>query len=140
MVTFTVWGMPAPQGSKKFVGTTKTGRGIMVESSAKVKPWRQDVSAMAEEVMRNRPLMTGAISMQIVFLLPRPASISVKKRPYPSVKPDLSKLVRSTEDALTGKVWRDDAQVVVLNVCKRYSNDGRSGAMITVSTLEELGL
>jgi hypothetical protein len=37
-LTITVHGSPAPQASKRFVGTTKGGRGLMVESSAKVKP------------------------------------------------------------------------------------------------------
>ena len=39
----TVNGLPAPQGSHKHVGG-----GRMVESSKKVKPWRQDVKAAAE--------------------------------------------------------------------------------------------
>ena len=43
-----VRGDPAPQGSKKFVGMAG-GRGLMVESSKRVKPWRQDVVAAARE-------------------------------------------------------------------------------------------
>ena len=38
MITITVLGSPAPQGSKKFVGTNAQGRGIMIESSKKVRP------------------------------------------------------------------------------------------------------
>ena len=49
MIEFVVHGMPAPQGSKKFVGLSKSGRGLLVESSKKVKPWRQDVVAAAIE-------------------------------------------------------------------------------------------
>ena len=131
MVTFMVWGMPAPQGSKRFMGI-KGGKGVMTESSKKVLPWRQDVGLAAEEAMRGRELLSGALVLDIVFLLPRPASVSIKKRPHPSVKPDLSKLVRSTEDALTGKVWFDDAQICSLQVSKKYSSDGRTGAEIRV--------
>src|SRR3546814_14230461 len=42
-VTLTVHGSPAPQCSKRHVG-----RGRMIESSQKVKPWRQDVQAATE--------------------------------------------------------------------------------------------
>ena len=34
-ITLTVRGLPAPQGSKRHIG-----RGVMVESSKRVKPWR----------------------------------------------------------------------------------------------------
>ena len=37
---FAVFGLPAPQGSKRHVG-----EGRMVESSKRVKPWRRQVAA-----------------------------------------------------------------------------------------------
>ena len=46
-LTITVHGTPAPQGSKRHVGN-----GVMVESSKKVKPWRQDVKHAALEVIQ----------------------------------------------------------------------------------------
>lgn len=39
---------------------------------------------------------------------------------YPITKPDSTKLVRAVEDALTGVLWGDDAQVVDQHVFKRY--------------------
>ena len=39
---------------------------------------------------------------------------------YPTMKPDLTKLRRSTEDALTGYLWQDDCQVVTAYEGKRY--------------------
>ena len=51
MLTIKVYGIPGPQGSKKFCGVSKSGRGIMVESSAKVKPWREAVKWAAREAM-----------------------------------------------------------------------------------------
>ena len=42
-LTVIVYGTPAPQGSKRHVG-----HGVMVESSRRVKPWREDVKAAAE--------------------------------------------------------------------------------------------
>ena len=42
---FTVHGLPAPQGSKRHVG-----KGVMVESSKYVKPWREAVKAETAEL------------------------------------------------------------------------------------------
>jgi crossover junction endodeoxyribonuclease RusA len=47
MLTFTVRGTPAPQGSKSFKGI-HGGHAVLAESSKKVKPWRMDVKAVAE--------------------------------------------------------------------------------------------
>jgi Holliday junction resolvase RusA-like endonuclease len=94
-VSLFVAGTPAPQGSKRFVGTTKAGRGILIESSAeKVRSWRADVRA-AFTGQLDGPL-TDPVSVTLWFFLARPRSVSVKRRPLPTVKPDLDKLIRST--------------------------------------------
>lgn len=113
MIEFDVIGMPAPQGSKKFVGTTKAGRGILVESSKKVRPWRMDVKAAAEAVRAASGTIAGPLAVHMVFTLPKPASAPKTRRTWPDRKPDLSKLVRSTEDAISDAgLWEDDARVV----------------------------
>ena len=55
---------------------------------------------------------------------------------WPTVKPDATKLWRSTEDGLTGVLWRDDARIVCQLVRKVYAEDGRTGAAVKVWTLE----
>ena len=148
-----VYGEPGAQGSKRFLRTTATGKGIMVENSAKVEPWRQDVKQAAEAVLESlgRPSpFQGAVMVRMVFTFLRPTSVKRAKRPYPSVTPDLSKLCRSTEDALTSAgVWRDDALVTeYVRLAKVYANEDpdaldRSGALIVilpvVATLELTG-
>lgn len=107
-----VYGNPAPQGSKKFVGIVN-GHGMMVESSKKVKPWRQDVKAAAIAVRNGSAPLDGPLVARMVFTVPKPASAPKRRRTWPDKKPDVSKLVRSTEDALTDAgIWRDDARVV----------------------------
>jgi Holliday junction resolvase RusA-like endonuclease len=120
-MTITVFGTPAPQGSKRFVGHAKSGRGIMIESSAAVKPWREAVKWAALQKLHeeNRLRINGPVRVRMVFTLPRPKS--AKMGALPSKKPDLSKLVRATEDALTDAgMWEDDARVVVLEAQKLY--------------------
>lgn len=117
-----VYGSPAPQGSKKFLGLTKAGRGILGEMSAKVKPWRQAVQAKAEEARgcigpspdcQHQEPIDGPVACRMVFTLAKPASRPKTRRSWATSAPDLSKLVRSTEDALTDAgIWKDDNRVV----------------------------
>ena len=103
-----VYGMPAPQGSKRHVGN-----GVMVESSKKVRPWRQDVKSAALAVRAGAEPIDAAVRVRMVFTMPKPASAPKTRRTYPMRMPDLSKLARSTEDALTDAgIWRDDARVI----------------------------
>lgn len=111
---FTVYGMPGPQGSKRALrGAGAGGRIQLVESSAKVKPWREAVKLAGLEVRQGEPPIDGPLVCRMVFTLPKPASAPKRKRTYPATKPDLSKLARSTEDALSDAgIWRDDARVI----------------------------
>jgi crossover junction endodeoxyribonuclease RusA len=143
VIEIIVRGQPAPQGSKKFVGLTKAGRGLLVESSKKVKPWRQDVVAAAVFAMQGRVMLDGPLLAVMTFTLPKPASAPKTRRTWPCRKPDLSKLVRSTEDALSDAgVWADDARVVSMLVHKVFPGEGDNalsspGAVIHVYGAEE---
>lgn len=118
-----VYGQPAPQGSKRFLGSKNGGRGIVVESSKKVKPWREAVKYEALSARHGAPPIDEPVYVRMVFTFHRPASHYRTGRnadllrtgaPHrPCGIPDLSKLARSTEDALTDAgVWKDDARVV----------------------------
>jgi Holliday junction resolvase RusA-like endonuclease len=121
----TVYGDPAPQGSKNFLGRSAiTGKGIMAEQSKKVQPWRVDVKAAAENALRVAgmpPPLDCPIAARAVFSFRRPKShyrtgkfaqlLREDAPAYPCTPPDLSKLIRSTEDALKGLVWVDDGRV-----------------------------
>ena len=133
-MTITVYGQPAPKGSRRFVGLSKAGRGILIESSRAVKPWAEAVKWAALECPM--VIMEGPVSVKVCFTLPKPKS--ARKAAVPYKKPDLDKLVRSTFDALTDAgVWRDDSQVVSLQASKVYPNGlgglGVPGAIIIVS-------
>lgn len=126
-VSFVAYGTPAPQGSKKAVGRAKSGRTILVESSAKVKPWRQDVKAAAEKVRDTvGEIMDGPLAVSMTFTLIKPSSAPKRRQTWPDRMPDLSKLIRSTEDAITDAgLWADDARIVECTAAKRYPGEGR---------------
>lgn len=125
---FFVAGRPAPQGSKRHVGN-----GIMVESSKAVAPWRTTVAWHAAQVHLGAPL-DGALLVRLEFLMPRPTSLPKKKAtPRHTKRPDVDKLTRAVNDALSGVIWRDDSQVVTQTVHKRYAElDEQPGVLIRV--------
>lgn len=140
-----VHGDPAPQGSKKFVGVAKsTGRGILVESSKRVAPWRQDVVKAAREAMEGFTTFDGALVVKMVFTLPKPSSAPKRRRTWPNKKPDVSKLARSTEDALvTAGAIRDDSRIVEYSrLAKVFVGEDQDaltspGVLIEIHPLEE---
>jgi crossover junction endodeoxyribonuclease RusA len=137
-ITFTVAGMaPQPQGSKRHLGN-----GVMVESCKNLKPWRYLVQQAA--INLNHPTITGPVSLSCIFLFPRPKSHYTAKgtlRPsapaFHSVKPDGSKCLRSTEDALVDAgLLQDDARIATSTYTKRYCTQNESpGALITIIPL-----
>ena len=145
MVELRIRGLPAPQGSKKHVG-----RGILVESSTKVKPWRQDIVSQSWDQYKGEP-MTGPLEMEIIFWFPRPqthyrridgelSNVIKNNRPTHTTScsdGDLDKIVRSTLDGLSAKaggcVIQDDSLVVKLSCEKRYVTEAEGcGAIIRV--------
>jgi len=125
--SFTVYGTAAAQGSKRHVGN-----GVMLESSDRVRPWRQDVRFAALEERPPDWDMATPMHLELVFWFPRPAShygtkngISYLKATAP-VEPtsarlgDIDKLSRAVLDALTGVAYLDDRQVIRLEARKAY--------------------
>jgi crossover junction endodeoxyribonuclease RusA len=140
-----VAGLPAPQGSKRAYGAGRPGGKIrLVESSTRVKPWREDIrQAFLERhtdahrvSWQDRQDSVGPVVVKIVFVMPR--TKAMRDRPsvdFPMVqKPDVDKLGRAVLDALTStNVLADDSQVVTLLTHKRRAEPGEpTGAMIHI--------
>lgn len=133
-LVFRVHGIPAPQGSKRHVGN-----GIMVESSKRVKPWREAVKWAALDAGVEQ--LDGPVEVRVTFHFPRPKShyrtgrnAGVLRDDAPGFvtsRPDIDKILRSTLDALgEAGCWRDDAQVALVWTVKAY--DSQPGAFIIV--------
>lgn len=124
-----VMGTPAPQGSKRHVG-----RGVMVESSKKVGPWREAVVAECQRAGIAGLMLRDPVAVDVAFHLSRPkghygtgrnaSTVKPTAPTRPGGKPDLDKLVRSTLDALAqAGVFADDALVVTVNAEKRWCDE-----------------
>lgn len=138
-IEFFVPGIARPGGSKKGFRNQYTGRIQMVDASKHVKGWRQTVANAAAMAMAGEPF-TGPLSVQMTFVAIRPkghygigknaASLKPSAPAVPTTRPDVLKLARAVEDALTGILWRDDSQITHEVIEKQYG--GRPGVHIRV--------
>lgn len=143
-LAFTVIGTPGAQGSKRHVG-----RGILVESSKKVAPWRQDVAAAAAAAIEGVgwDTLRGPARVAVSFVFTRPKSHYRTGKHAGELRPDApdfvtsraagdaDKLLRSTFDALTtAGVWGDDSLAAIVLATKTYG--AQSGARIEISAIE----
>jgi len=125
---FAVFGVPAPQGSKRHIGN-----GRMIEASKYLPAWRKAIELECQSLFEEP--MDGALEVELWFYLPKPSSVS---REYPTVMPDTDKLVRGVLDGLTkGAAIVDDKLVVDLHAYKRYSVDGWTGVHITITQIKD---
>lgn len=144
MIAFTVYGVAQPAGSKRAFAHARTGK-IMVTDAAKgSRAWKQEVAAAAstamlgESVTRSGVLVDGPLVLRLRFIVPRPKGhygvrgLRPSAPEYPTVRPDVLKLARAVEDACTGVVWRDDAQIVSETLQKRYGEPARVEVEIDV--------
>ncbi len=139
-----VYGTPAPQGSKRAMpiyrgkGANKvfTGKVYMEESGKEnLDPWRSRVASTTTETYGHQPPLDEALLVEMVFTAVRPKghyrtgrNASLLREgapPRPTSKPDVSKLARAVEDAITDAgVWRDDSRVVeYLRLAKVYAGE-----------------
>lgn len=135
VVAFTVFGVPAPQGSKS--AYVRGGRAVVVDGTSKTgrdkhATWRAAV-AEAAQVARDGVQFSGPVTVHIEFYLPLPSGD--RHRTLHSKKPDIDKLVRSVLDSLTDSgLLRDDALVYALHATKLYAREGHwTGAGIAVT-------
>lgn len=133
VVDLTIYGEPAPQGSKQYLGN-----GRFIEASKKLAPWRSAVAAAVASLGEVEPF-TGPVLIQAVFFLPRPKTII---RLWPTVPPDTDKLIRALGDGLSvdSKILTDDSLVVRWEAEKRYADERAPGATVRIMEVDEVPL
>lgn len=102
----------------------------------------REAAAQAVGTVDAPPFVDRAVRLTIVFRLRRPAghygrigALKPSAPAWPITKPDGSKLLRATEDSLTGIVWDDDSRVVEFFLRKQYARPGTEGASIIVEAM-----
>ncbi len=152
-IEFFIPGIPAPGGSKRaFVLKRKDGSivrrpngspmvNITDDAGQRNKDWRANVALCARQAMQGQPPTDKPLIVSITFYRTRPkghhrsnGALRDTAPAFPTSKPDVLKLMRSTEDAMTGIVWVDDAQVVSEHLHKRFSST--PGAKVQIRLAE----
>lgn len=157
-VEFFVPGIASPGGSKTGYMNKNTGKFVIVPASEKTKPWMDTVRWIAGIECKRMCLWTGPLLLTLVFYRTRPkghfgtgrnagklkpkyASPFVTEDTIPVQMPDLTKLIRATEDGLTGVIWKDDSQVVAQQTFKLYADPpNKPGVLIRVEQLADVRL
>lgn len=149
-LVITVYGVPAPQGSKK--GFVAGKRAIVVDDNKpRLDTWRKAIAMAAlyqhpcDEPNSDDPRehrcalpLQGPLCVEVTFTLPKPVSAPKHRVTWPKGRPDIDKLVRACFDALTSSgTWKDDAQVVEVTARKVYPDEGidalgQPGALIRI--------
>ncbi len=142
VVVVEVNGLPRPAGSKRVFLVGKDRRPVVTDDCKGGPDWRATVQHAIARVYRGAPL-EGPLELSLYFTMPRPGghlgrtgNLRPSAPPYPTRKPDVTKLIRAVEDAATGLLWRDDSQVVTQAAAKRYGP--RPGVVIHCRRLEAL--
>ena len=129
-------GRPVPAGSKRpIAGKRKDGTTFAraIDSSGeRGRTWRQDVQLAARtHVGEDFKPLEGPLEVRFVFTVKRPKNnyrtngeLKPSAPVFPISRPDVLKLARAVEDALTGIVWVDDSQIVDEKLEKRFGDPG----------------
>ena len=143
LVEFFVPGIPRPGGSKRAFAIRKkngsTGVSVTDMGGAQTMEWRAIVAGFAFMAMKGNAPYQRPLCLEVTFYMARPKNHFTARKlireknaaDVPAKRPDLTKLVRALEDALTGVVWQDDSQIVQQRFLKTYCV--APGAKIVVS-------
>lgn len=139
-LTFTVYGVPQPQGSIRAFMPKGHTRPILTSTNAKLKPWRQEVAWAAKEAMTKEGISLAKrptpVSLWVFFYFTRPKDKKYREVVYKTTKPDVDKLLRGLSDSLTGICYEDDSQISFVHVEKVFPIPDEEQEARTVITMD----
>lgn len=141
LLTIRVEGHAQPAGSKR-IGR-HGDRPVVLDANPRSRDWKNLVALAASEARREAGLevLEGPLRVEMTFRVRRPKShlradgtVKPSAPHHPTGKPDVLKLARAAEDALSGVVYADDALIVEELLLKDYACPHHSvGVVIVVS-------
>lgn len=136
MITITIPGEMRGKGRPRFSSRGGFARAYTDARTVSAENW---VKACAVEQAGAQPIC-GPVSLGICIAVEVPASWPKKKRldalagaVFPTSKPDLDNCAKLIADALNGIVWKDDKQIVRMEIRKHYAETAQ-----TVLTVAEV--
>lgn len=124
MIEFIVPGQPVPKGRPKFA---RRGKNVVAYTPAKTVAYETLVQRAAGAAMAGREPTARPVRLVVALALQVPASWSKKRQAMAiagairaTKKPDADNVLKGLKDGCNGIVWRDDAQVVSIELSKAY--------------------
>lgn len=130
-IAFSIPAVPVPQPRPRAVIAGKRARVHEVTSVKQSDGSRRPHAIVAFKATARHaaaeaysgPPLDGAISLRLVFVMPRPKHMRWKSKPTPrvphvSVKDDVDNLMKSVLDSFKSLLWNDDGQIVRAEVEK----------------------
>jgi len=135
-------GQPRPRAFARKMGAIHVAR---FYDSDVADEWKRAVFVVVLDAanLGKWEMTTGPIIVQLRFAMPRPKSHHGANGLKPSApkfhvgKPDVDNLAKLILDQITrsGRIWRDDSQVVSLDVEKVWSAGDEHGCSVAISTV-----
>jgi Holliday junction resolvase RusA-like endonuclease len=126
MLTFTIPGNPVGKGRAR---VSRRGGFARLYTPEKTANYESLVAMAGQQAMAGRPVIEGAVTVNMRIAVQIPASWSKKKQAaalagqvYPTTKPDIDNVEKAIFDGLNGVVWKDDVQVVSVVKSKWYGD------------------
>lgn len=133
-ITFFVPGAPRGKGRPR---ATMRGVRPALYTDAKTASYENLVRLAAMEAMKGDAPFDGAIRLMVGIRFGIPASASKVRKAQmlagdilPTSRPDADNVAKAVLDALSTVAFKDDAQVVILNIFKMYADT--PGVQVTV--------
>jgi Holliday junction resolvase RusA-like endonuclease len=138
MIEFTIPGQPVAKGRPKFA---RRGAHVVAYTPQKTASYENLVKLAATTAMAGRAPTDRPVRLAVSLALQVPASWSNKRRALAiagtiraTKKPDADNVLKGIKDGCNGIVWRDDAQVVEIQLRKDYAET--PGAVVMVREIE----
>jgi Holliday junction resolvase RusA-like endonuclease len=138
-INFWIPGDPVPKARAR---VTMRGGKPRAYTPIQTKKYEELAGGIAAQIMGSAEPLKTPVRLLIEFGIGIPRSWSQKRRDaaiaglyVPTVKPDLTNLVKSIEDGMNGIVYRDDSQIVYMVVAKYYAST--PGAKVCVIEMGE---
>ena len=136
-------GQPRPRAFARKMGAVHVAR---FYDSDVADTWKRAVQlAIIDAASTHKWAITlGPVAVELRFAMPRPKSHSGAKGLKPSApqfhtqKPDIDNLEKLLGDQITrsGRIWRDDSQVVSMRSDKFWATGAEQGCSVSISTFE----
>ena len=129
---FTIHATPKPKGRPR---VTRSGHAFTPKATREYE--KLIVSEWSIQHGKATPI-ENPIAVRVMFYMPIPKATSNKARErmaagleVPAKKPDIDNLLKAVLDALNGKAYHDDKQIVEISAKKLYSNEPRTEVFIS---------